>query len=261
VDSRSGLTLLELLIAISIMAMVLASLQAVGMAVYDAFQSDQSRGAATQHARVVLDRISRTVNQATANEQFPGVLVVAESVGGFTYPDTLVVWRPAGTPSAPDGLPRFCELVIYCPAMDTPSQFLEITLPSDTRTVPVPSDTASWSSAITAIKKNRTGNITVLTGLLRPCMTSGTGSESSRGAVRFLVRLRPSDADWTSYKAGMSPWQQLPWVQGICGSQTGLRQAWVRMEIQLVGTGSGSGSSQQPAPFFGSAAVYYEMHR
>ena len=55
-----------------------------------------------------------------------------------------------------------------------------------------------------------------------------------RGAARFETRLRPSDTDWANYKAGSVTWMNLPWVQGIYGSQAGLRQVWVRMELQFV---------------------------
>ena len=56
----------------------------------------------------------------------------------------------------------------------------------------------------------------------------------------------------------------MPWVQGVYGSQSGLRQAWLRFELQLMPSeisADRDSSGQQAIPFFGSAAVYYEMHR
>ena len=73
------------------------------------------------------------VSQATASEQFPGFLVVASTQGTSRYPDALVVWRPAVAPANPTGLPRFNELIVYCPGAATPSAFLEITNSADTR--------------------------------------------------------------------------------------------------------------------------------
>ena len=55
-------------------------------------------------------------------------------------------------------------------------------------------------------------------------------------------------------------WMNLPWVQGIYGSQSGLRQVWVRMELQLAPGVDWSESNSAAAwgvPFFGSAALYY----
>ena len=86
----------------------------------------------------------------------------------------------------------------------------------------------------------------------------------TRGALRFESRLRPSAADWSDYQADNVAWDDLPWVQGICGSQTGLRQAWVRIEMQLVpgqASATHDPSGLRAIPFFGSAAVYYELER
>ena len=83
-----------------------------------------------------------------------------------------------------------------------------------------------------------------------------------RGAARFETRLRPSDTDWANYKAGSVTWMNLPWVQGIYGSQAGLRQVWVRMELQFVpGVDwiESNSAAVQAIPFFGSAALYYNL--
>ena len=74
--------------------------------------------------------------------------------------------------------------------------------------------------------------------------------------------LRPDDAQWTQFKAGTLAWKDLYWVQGLFGPQVGLRQAWLRTELQLLPGGtwvSNDPASQRAIPFFGSAAVYYEM--
>jgi hypothetical protein len=106
----------------------------------------------------------------------------------------------------------------------------------------------------------------VLSALLRTCSTSvsgGGGSSTTRGAARFETRLRPSDTDWANYTAGSVTWMNLPWVQGIYGSQAGLRQVWVRMELQLTpGTDwiESNPEAAQPMPFLGSAALYYDLN-
>jgi hypothetical protein len=225
------------------------------------FEYSEGYGIATQHARVILDRIAQNVCQAKANEQFPGCIVVAESVGAYRYPDTLVIWRPSGTPANPTGLPLYRELVIYSPSPDNPNQFLEITAPSDTRTVPAVSDDAAWQSELTTLKKAGTTKTVVLSTLLRTCSTSG-GVSNLRGAARFETRLRPSDADLASYKASSVTWMNLPWVQGIYGAKAGLRQTSVRMELQLVpGVDwvTSNAAAAQAVPFFGSAALYYNL--
>ncbi|MGD0900663.1 MAG: hypothetical protein ABR915_22755 [Thermoguttaceae bacterium] len=260
---RSGLSLIELVFAVAILAMVAGTLQTVASAVHVAFGYTEGHGLATQHARVVLDRIRATTLQATANEQFPGFIVVADTVGSYQYPETLVVWHPTGAPANPTGLPQFNELVIYCPSSASPNQLLEITLPTNTGTVPAASDQASWSSQIAALKKNPPCTSVLLTDLVRTCPVSGS-SGAWRGAVRFQSRSLPSDAAYSQYKAGTLAWKQLPWVQGIRGSTTALRQVWLRTEIQLMpgaGIPGEIAAQEQPDTYFGSTSLYYEMHQ
>lgn len=91
-----------------------------------------------------------------------------------------------------------------------------------------------------------------------------------RAALRFHVRLRPSDEQWETYQIEPDEetkrdlWKGLAWAQGIYGDQTGLRQVSLRIELQLM-PGEESAATgreaQQAIPFLGSAALYYEMHR
>ena len=70
--------------------------------------------------------------------------------------------------------------------------------------------------------------------------------------------------DQAEYQAGDLDWEDLDWVQGIYGAETGLCQVWVRSEIQLVpeaALGAVSDAHSQPVPFFGSEAIYRELHR
>lgn len=263
-DWRQGLTLLELLIAMTIMVMVVGAMGGLTRTVQQGFEYSEGYGLSTQHARVVLDRIAQNVAQATANEQFPGCLVVAETVNTFRYPDTLVLWRPSGAPVAPNGLPRYNELLVYCPNPAAPKQFVEMTAPSDMRTVPAASDQAGWQAAMAALKKDRNTKMVVLSDLLRTCSMdpSGFATSNVRGAARFESRLRPSDADWASYTAGTITWMNLPWVQGIYGSQAGLRQVWVRMELQLMPGAewvASNPAAAQATALMGSATLYYQL--
>ena len=257
---RPGVTLLELLIALTIAVMVVGALGAITRTVQLGFEYNQGYGAATQHARVLLDRITRTAREATANEQFPGFVVLAEHVGPWRFPDTLVVWHPEGDPASPDGPPRLDELVIYCPHPDAPGTLVEITT-SDTTALS--QDEAVRKAQIDAIKGSNSSQVTVLTSLLRTGAVDNAAEVQVRGAVRFETLLRPSDAQLeTEAEDPEVDWEDLPWVQGIYGSHTGLRQAWVRIELPLM-TGDppapGTADRRQAIPFFGSAALYYTI--
>jgi len=259
-----GMTLVETLLALAIVSMIAVAMAGLATAVQVNNRYTEGHAVAVQHARVALERIERMASEATANEQFPGFLVIEDYVGTWRFPDTLVVWHPrAGTSAAdPRGLPRFSELVLYYPEPRQPAQFLEVTLPDDTRTVPSPDDAAAWTTEIARIKDGRLGQRVVVTDRVRACVASNGSNAAPRGAVRFESRLRPSADEWSQYRKGTLPWQKLSWVQGIYGSRTGLRQAWLRIELQLTPRGSADSPDTEPAAaFFGSAALYYEMRQ
>jgi hypothetical protein len=252
--------LIELLIASAVMAMTMAALAALGKAVQVNAAYGDGHGQAVQHARVAIERITRMAREATASPSFPGFLVLTEAEAGWRFPDTVVIWHPSGSPVDPNGLPRFNELIIYCPDPEDPHQLVEITAPSDTRTVPALSDLTTWASRIDGIKNASSSQMVMLTDLMRSCPV-GTGF---RGAVRFESRLRPSAEEWTSYQAGDLDWDDLPWVQGLYGSKTGLRQAWLRIELQLMPGATVIGDDpggQQAMAFLGSAALYFQMRK
>jgi hypothetical protein len=256
------MTFVELMLAMSVLALVVGTLAGLARTSQQEFEYSQGYGGATQHARVAIDRITRTIYGATANEQFPGCLVIAETVNGWRYPDTLVVWHPSGAAADPDGLPRYCELVIYCPQANNPGRLVEITAPADTRTVPAITDSASWQSQIAAIKSDAQSKVVQLSDLLRVCPISTATGAALRAAVRFETRLRPSQTDWDNYKADSVNWTDLPWVQGLYGWQRGMRQVWVRMELQLLPqapNGTAGAANEVPVSFFGSASLYYQM--
>ncbi len=278
---RTAFTVLELLIAISIMVMIIGAMGALTSAVRSGSDYCADRARATEHARVILDRIVRTVDEATANEHFPGFIVLSDTIGAYNYPDTLVVWHPdpqvlAANPSRlslddPNRLPYYDELVVICPNPGASHQLVEIRSRS---TACLSSNAADWPTDIASFKSHMVLDTDVLSGtnlaevtypavtltdLLRTCTVSQSGS-ATRGAVRFQARLRPSDTEWNTTTVA---WEALPWTQGIYGPTTGLRQAWLRTDLQLVSSAAigNTADATQIIPFFGSAAVYYTMHK
>jgi len=251
------MTLLELLLASLIMALFAAAISALAMAVQQNTQHDERIGTVTQHARVALQRIERAVSESTANEYFPGCAAFGESIQGQEVPDTLVVWRGDIPVADPNGTPRFNELVIYCCDLKQPNRLLEIMVPDDDSLAPDLSDTSRWRTRLRAIKISQRANKTELTDQLRTVPISTMGER--RGVVRFDVTLRPSEKEWSDYRNGSVAWEDLKWVQGIHGGQTGLRQTWCRCELQLsIGDVS---SDNIEIPFLGSASRYFVLER
>jgi len=264
---RRGLTLVELMMVSAVMAILASTLAALATTVQIANQQQMGRGLATQHGQVAIQRIEHALQGATTSEQFPGFIVVSETVSGSTFPDTLVVWKPSGQPISPDGLPRVNELVVFTPMDEDPTRLIELRNPNDTSEVPVVANISGWQNLISIMKTSAVASsdsrAVVLTDLMRMADVTDPSGKSfgQRGCVRFEQMLRPSAAEWQAYKAGSASWQSLPWVQGIYGASFGQRQALCRIELQLRPGDINSHDKLVAVPFFGSAAIYYQLER
>ncbi|MCG8583453.1 MAG: hypothetical protein MI757_01920, partial [Pirellulales bacterium] len=133
--------------------------------------------------------------------------------------------------------------------------------PNDTTVVP--SDTASLANEIDLIKADSDATRVVLTDLVHVGEVTEVAVNASgrnRAAVRFEVEYRPSESEWASYKAGSITRSALEWPQSVSGNNAGMRQVWLRTEIQLD-TQVGQTDEVFTAPYFGSAAVYYRLEK
>jgi prepilin-type N-terminal cleavage/methylation domain-containing protein len=253
---RRAFTLIELLIAIGILTVTLVALGMMARAVEISYEYNEGYGTTAQHARVVLDRIAKAVCGATHHTDYPGAWVTQDAVGSYTFPDTLVIWQPAsGMPANSAGPPLASELLLICPDPSAAGALVEITAPSDTRTMPSPTTAAaSFKTFIDSIKTEAGIQKTQLTNLLRTATPSGG---ATRGCVRFVATYNPSDAEIAAYKAGTTAWSNLPWAQGFCSPNAGMRQIWARTELQLMPPGASlvtNAAAKQAVPLFGSAA-------
>jgi hypothetical protein len=258
---RGGFTLIELLIAIGILTMTVVALGMMARAVEISYEYNEGYGLAAQHARVVLDRITKAVCGATHHSDYPGAWVTQDTIGTYTFPDTLVVWQPpSGTPANSAGPPLASELLLICPDPSAANALVEITAPNDSRAMPSPAtDAASFKTFIDGIKTEAGIQKTQLTNLLWTATPSGG---TTRACVRFVATYNPSDADISSYKAGTTAWSNLPWAQGFSSPNAGMRQIWIRTELQMMPPGVSlvtNASAKHTVPFFGSAAYYCKV--
>lgn len=262
-SNRPGLTLVELLIAVSIISLTAIALGTLARATQISAAYVEGHSNAAQHARVTMERIQRAVRTGSANETFPGVVLFAETVSGDRFPDTIVVWKPAeGTTAAnPTALPKFNELVVFCPNPARPNELLEITSRNDLRTVPALSNISQWTTELNALKSGETSKKVLLTDMLQTAR-SNSGS-TARACVRFEVSLRPTAAEITSFRNGTLAWDAIAWPQHWYGESTGMRQTWLRMELQLLPSSRADGvaTASLAIPFLGSAALYYDIYR
>jgi hypothetical protein len=255
---RRGLTLSELLIAGAIMTMLAGGMGTLVMTVHATNDFCRGQAVAAQHARVALDRIQRTVRTAEASEQFPGCLVVAETAGGWEFPDTLVVWSPTGAAADPTGLPRVNELLLFTADPLVPSRLVELREPGNTSQVPAASDATAWASLVASLKASGSAVKTELSDRLRTGAVTEGGSDL-RACLRFQILLAPSADYWAEYKANTRAWNALDWPLDCYSTQTGMRRVVCQTEMQIV-PGEGD-SSQTAVPFFGSTALTYELNR
>jgi prepilin-type N-terminal cleavage/methylation domain-containing protein len=255
-----GFTLIELLLAIGILTMCVVALGMMARAVEISTEFNQGYGTAALHAQVAFDRISRAVTGASNNATYAGAWVTQDTVSSWTFPDTLIVWRPSsGTPANSQGAPLASELVLFCPDPSAPNQLVEITVPTDTSTLPSPTNASTFKTYIDGLKTESGVQKTLLTDLIR---TATDSANTLRGCVRFAVTLNPSDVDIASYRAGTMTWANVPWAQGIWSVNIGMRQVWVRTELQMMPSGSSlvtKSTGMQPVPFFGSATYSCEV--
>jgi type II secretory pathway pseudopilin PulG len=263
--NRPALTLVEMLLAVSILSLMAVALGTLAATIQASNAHVTAQGEAAQHARVVLTRVERAINEAHASADFPGFYVFAETVSGWDFPDTLVVWNPEAAAADPDGLPRFSELTVICPDPAEPWRLLEIRTPADHRTAPPLSEAATWHAELANVKSDPTAERVQLTDLLRVGkVSSGGTADDARGAVFFHVRVLPSLTQWQQFQAGTVDWDDLAWAQSVSGSRAGLRQSWCAIEVQLLppsGTDHFDPTGERVIPFFGSAAIYYELRR
>ncbi len=253
---RTGLSLVEFLTAATIMSLIAVAIGSVTLAVRQLSSHAGGISETVQHARVVQEYFRRTVSAAHASRDFPGVLVWVESNGSATFPDTLVVWSPESTPAAPEGLPLFSELVVFCSHPTRPNELIMMTDRADRRTVPPLTNLSAWQSELDAFKQNNADTGIVLTSLLRVAEVEpgGVGGRGLRAALRFLAEQRPENDQFARYEAGQIQWNELDWPLGLYNSQTGVVRTRCNLEFQLTVPDS---QPEETLVFFDAAAVSF----
>ena len=262
---RRGLSLAELLIAGAIMTLIAGGMGTLAMTMQTANDHCHSQNVAAQHGRVVSARIQAAVRGATASEAFPGCVAFDETIGSYSFPDTLVVWRPLTIAADPTGRPRVSELLLFCPDPEEPTRLLEIRDPSDASQAPLLTNTVAWDTLLADLKSDPNAERVEISDLLRtgnPTGPNGTETRRAdlRACVRFNVILAPSAAQWTNYRAGTVTWQALNWPLDLYGNRSGTRQVTCQFELQFDPTSAAATDAQQSiVPCFGSATLTYQL--
>jgi prepilin-type N-terminal cleavage/methylation domain-containing protein len=262
---RRGMTLTELLVASTIMVMIAGAMSMLSMTVHSANDHCEGQATAAQHGRVILERVNRSIAGATANEAFPGTIVVDEVIGAYKYPQTLAVWLPESTPSPATRLPLVEEIVFFTTDPAQPNVLIEVRDAGNTASVPAVSSKSSWRTLVAAVRSSQTAERIVLSDQVRTGVvttpTGGNPATASRGALRFVQLMAPDDSEWNDYLNNNLDWDELSWPLDAYGTQAGMRRVTIQTEVQLAAGTEAETANSQPVPFFGSAAVMYRLDR
>ena len=245
----------------SLLSLVFGSLM---LAMQMAWQHSGGISSCNAEARVALGRIRYMISQAGAYRnpgalQQLGVAVVGTSVNGATLPQTLVVWSGGRTggmsaQGLQTRLPLISELVIYAPDPADSSHLVEVVATTNTNSIDFADP--NFATTIQMLLAASQLDKALLCDRIRRTNLSGT----IVGNVHFEMFQTPGDSDIASATPGTTAWNDLMWSQGIVASDSGLRQATVRMELQLepaLGAPVLTTSSPTSLPFLGSASCRY----
>jgi len=253
---EAGLTLVEMLAAIALSGFIVLGIVAFAQLAEDSFTTERKTTEAVCAARACFQQIENAVDQAWANEQFPGAIVVPQSVAGNYLPETLVVWCPStGQPRDPNGLPYLDELIVFAVNDSRPNELRKYRFTTGSTVAPNPSDLGAWQTLIGTLKNQSPGESQVLTDRLRTFVINTRVC----GAVRFRIDLAPGDSEWNDTSI---PWNSLSWPQGLFGPTRGTRRVSVHTEIQLQKLTSSESSQQEGSyVFWYSRAFAYSVRK
>lgn len=244
--SRRGLTLVELLVATAVLALIAAAMGTISLAVHTSSEYVAGQTGSLQHARVTIDRIEQHLRACHFTEEFPGCTVIAQSISGYSFPDAIAIWKPTGTPASPTGRPRVSELLFIAPDPADPSKLYEWRLTSNGAQAPTYGSTSSWRTLLSQVRGNSGVERVLLTDRLH---TAAATSSTEMAGLRFFVEQTPSRSQVTEYRNGSRDWDELTWPLDVYGLEMGLQLSRVTIELQLD-----PGDESGVIPFFGSAS-------
>ena len=258
---RGGMTLIELVVAASVMSLVAVALGGLVIAVDSARSHVRGVHEATAQGQFAIDRIRSAVNRSGSYRIGTGATVLGVAVVWTDdRPETLVVWtggRDASLADASplDRLPKANELVLYTPDPDEPLRLVEIVVPTATGNVDF--DSAGFEAQIRQLVGDAGTEKLTLCDRVRLSSVDSTSAAN----VRFELDETPTAAQIAATPVGTEAWRSLPWVSGVSSSRAGLRQCAVRIELQTVTLDDVTNDSASPSlPGFGVAVRRYE-HR
>ncbi len=266
-----GFTLVELIMSMAITSMVTVILSGLVMAVQTAWSHTKGLEDADIQARASIDRIKFMVGRAglyqvAGQPTTLGLAVVDRGTSNQPFPDVLVVWSGRfesgmAEMGVREQLPLISELVVYTVDQKNAERLVETSFPDNFTSIDFRA--VDFSKTILSLLKSPDARPLRICDRLRTSKSPGVrgaANAAQRGNVRFELSVTPSDADLAKTTPGTQQWIDLPWSQGIASSDSGMRQATLRIELQVEPyTESSSDKPELCAaiPFLGSASYRY----
>ena len=268
---RAGFTLVELLVSITLLAVLGATTAALTAAAARSREHLDGLAAGMAGTHAVFERVRAAVTRAGVyrladGTVVPGIRATGPVVGGAVLHTTLVVWtggelRPGGPDLGDDvwegRLPTVEELTIFAPDRVDPSVLREYRFPSDA--APIDFSAGTFASDIRALLATGAPTWHRLCDGVRTAEVDG----QTVPAVQFTVNSTPTRGDLDAYDPDKDPPDvpgDLRWVGGAHGDDWGLRGLRVRTEVQVAGVPAGAPTAVDPeraVPYFASAERIY----
>lgn len=267
---RAGFTLLEVIIVMTIMPLLAMVVGGLVLAVHTAWNHTHGLEETAAQGRAVVERIRFMVSQAGIYEiagtpTTAGIAVIPRFFGPYELPEALVVWSGGRTGGMVEQgvqhrLPRAQELVVYTPDPAEPHRLLEVIFPGVT--TPVDFRSPGLPATVRLLLASPAAETTLLSDRVRRGLLDGVGAVpgSVAGNVRFGLATSPSDESMVAVLPGTAAWYGLTWPQTLVSSTSGVRQATVRIELQLTVRDQEDRHvdlAEACLPVFGSASYQY----
>jgi hypothetical protein len=156
-----------------------------------------------------------------------------------------------------DRLPEVGELLVYTPDPDDAGRLVEIAFPGVTTQIDF--EDAGFEATVRTLIESADAEAVTLCDRIRATQLP-LASAPDLANVRFELALTPDEDELAAAAPGTDDWMNLPWPQGIASSEIGVRQATLRVELQVEPRSipvADSETKSTALPFFGSATYRY----
>jgi hypothetical protein len=257
------MTLVELMVAASVMSLVAVTLGGLVQAVDTARGYINSMQLASFQGQFAIDRVKSAVQRSgTYRLGSSSTVAGVAAIWNSDRPDTLVVWTGGREESLSDQgtlnrLPLANEIAIYTPDPDGAERLVEIVVPSASGTIDFAA--SNFETRVRQLIANSDPDERVT---LCDRVRVAANNTDRVAALRFEIEQTPDSGAIATTAPGTVNWRSLQWYGGISSSSAGLRHILVRIEIQVLTDGTpGDPASEIAMPVFGSASRRYFFER